>query len=132
MLTPKQEKFCMTYIETGNATEAYRRAYEVKKMLPITINKRACELLQNRKITGRVIELRAPAVEKAQLTLENHLSDLAALKALAINEKQYSAAIRAEELRAKAAGLYKNLDEVSVAVETHEERMRRLRGESCD
>ena len=26
MLTPKQEAFCLAYIETGNASEAYRRA----------------------------------------------------------------------------------------------------------
>ncbi|SQE31532.1 Terminase small subunit [Mannheimia haemolytica] len=29
-LTPKQEAFCLAYIETGNASEAYRQAYEPK------------------------------------------------------------------------------------------------------
>ena len=28
-LTPKQEKFCQVFIETGNASEAYRQAYAV-------------------------------------------------------------------------------------------------------
>ena len=27
-LTPKQERFCQAYIETGNASEAYRLACE--------------------------------------------------------------------------------------------------------
>ena len=26
-LTPKQEAFCRAYVETGNASEAYRQAY---------------------------------------------------------------------------------------------------------
>ena len=26
-LTQKQENFCLAYIETGNASEAYRKAY---------------------------------------------------------------------------------------------------------
>lgn len=29
-LTPKQEAFALAYVETGNAAEAYRRAYDVK------------------------------------------------------------------------------------------------------
>ena len=30
-LTPKQEKFCQKYIEMGNASEAYRQAYNASK-----------------------------------------------------------------------------------------------------
>jgi phage terminase small subunit len=32
-LTPKQERFVQAYIETGNATEAYRQAYDAKNAL---------------------------------------------------------------------------------------------------
>ena len=28
-LTPKQEAFCLAFLETGNAAQAYRRAYDV-------------------------------------------------------------------------------------------------------
>ena len=28
-LTPKQDAFACAYVETGNASEAYRRAYDV-------------------------------------------------------------------------------------------------------
>ena len=31
-LTTKQEKFCKSFIETGNATEAYRRSYDCKNI----------------------------------------------------------------------------------------------------
>jgi len=31
MLTPKQEAFALAYVETGNASEAYHRAYPPAK-----------------------------------------------------------------------------------------------------
>ncbi|EPZ98572.1 terminase small subunit, partial [Glaesserella parasuis] len=40
-LTPKQEKFCQLYIELGNASEAYRQAYDCSKMSNETINTKA-------------------------------------------------------------------------------------------
>ena len=53
-LTPKQEAFCLAYIETGNASEAYRRAYDAEKMKPPVINVKACQLLAEDKIAVRV------------------------------------------------------------------------------
>jgi phage terminase small subunit len=43
MLTQRQEKFCLAYIETGNASESYRRAYNAENMKPVTINRKAKE-----------------------------------------------------------------------------------------
>ncbi len=57
--TPKQENFCRTYIETGNASEAYRRAYYAERMKPATVNRAAKELLDNPKIAARVKALQA-------------------------------------------------------------------------
>ena len=37
-LTPKQENFCLAYLETSNASEAYRRAYDSENMKPESIN----------------------------------------------------------------------------------------------
>ena len=31
-LTEKQEAFCRAFVETGNASEAYRRSYDAKNM----------------------------------------------------------------------------------------------------
>jgi len=55
-LTKKQEHFCTEYINTGNASEAYRRAYNVQSSKPETINRSAKELLDNPKITARIQE----------------------------------------------------------------------------
>lgn len=58
-LTPKQEKFCQEYIQCGNASEAYRRAYNSENMKSDTINRRAKELMDNGKIKARLQELNA-------------------------------------------------------------------------
>ena len=56
-LTPKQETFCQEFIKCGNASEAYKRAYDCENMKSETINVKACELLKNGNITVRVKEL---------------------------------------------------------------------------
>lgn len=105
-LTAKQEAFCLAYLETGNASEAYRQAYNAERMKPETVNRTAKELLDNPKITARLNELRAPVVERAQYTLEQHLERLRMLSEAAEQANQFSAAIAAETNRGKAAGFY--------------------------
>jgi phage terminase small subunit len=105
-LTPKQEAFCLAYIETGNASEAYRRAYDASRMKPETINRAAKKCLDNGKIGTRLQELRQPAIDAARVTLDSHLKRLARLSELAEAEGKFSAAVTAEIARGKAAGLY--------------------------
>jgi phage terminase small subunit len=52
-LTPKQEKFWIEYLATGNASEAYRRAYGTTRMTERTMQKRANELLAHGAIKQR-------------------------------------------------------------------------------
>ena len=75
-LTIKQENFCNKYLESGNASEAYRCAYSCEKMKPETINTKACELLNNGKITARVKELQAELKAKSDVTKEDKLEML--------------------------------------------------------
>ena len=105
-LTKKQEDFALVYVETGNASDAYRRAYAVKSMTEKSINETASRLLKNVKVAARIAELRAPVVEKAGLTLEKHLDDLLRLRNMAVKDAKWTAAIQAEIARGKAAGLY--------------------------
>lgn len=114
-LTQKQEAFCLAYIETGNASEAYRRAYNAENMAPATTNRKAKEVLDNGKIAARITELRKPVVLNTQLSLEKHLNDLAALRNAAVKDKKWSAAVAAEVARGKAAGLYSEKVEVTGA-----------------
>lgn len=78
-LTQKQENFCLAYLETGNASEAYRRAYNCENSKPETINKRASELLDNGDIAGRIAELNKSAVTAAVMTRTEAMEKLSAL-----------------------------------------------------
>ena len=78
-LTIKQEQFCLAYMQTGSGAEAYRTAYSAENMKPATIHRRAFDLLENGKVQARLAELRQPALERAEMTLEAHLTELAAL-----------------------------------------------------
>mgnify|MGYP003562060181 FL=1 len=106
MLTPKQEAFCLAYLETGNASEAYRRAYDAENMKPESINRKAKDVIDNVKIAARIEALRKPALKRAQMTLEGHLEDLQKLRNMAVKASQFSAAISAEIARGKASGVH--------------------------
>jgi len=106
MLTPKQEAFCLAYLETGNASEAYRRAYDAENMKPESINRKAKDVIDNVKIAARIEALRKPALKRAQMTLEGHLADLQMLRDKALEADQFSAAISAEIARGKASGVH--------------------------
>ena len=64
-LTPKQEAFCLKYIELGNATEAYYAAYAALGSKPITATRAAKQLLDNPKNA-------APRRARRQLTTHRH------------------------------------------------------------
>lgn len=113
-LTAKQEAFCLAYIETGNASEAYRRAYDAEKMKPETVNRNAKALMDNNKIATRLSEIRKPAVDAAQITLESHLQRLHDLSVKAEEAGQLNAAISAEVARGKAAGIHIEKSEQTV------------------
>jgi phage terminase small subunit len=117
-LTAKQEAFCLAYLETGNASEAYRRAYLPKKMTDKSVNEKASQMLAMVKIQSRLEELRAPVRERAMLTLESHLARLEELSRKAEEAEQFSAAITAETNRGKAVGLYKDKVEHSGTINT--------------
>lgn len=104
-LTPKQEKFLAEYLEHGNASRAYRAAYNCAGASDATVHREAHRLLDHPKITPRLAEARDKAREAAEITLESHLQRLDELSRKAEGAEQYSAAIAAEVHRAKAAGL---------------------------
>jgi len=67
-LTAKQEKFCVLYVELGNATHAYLQAYQAANMTHRTAQKRAGELLKNGAVAGRIAALQQDVAQKAGLT----------------------------------------------------------------
>lgn len=55
-LNPKQEKFCQLYVDLGNASEAYRQAYN-STAKPESVHVNASKLLSDAKVSLRVKQL---------------------------------------------------------------------------
>lgn len=105
-LTPKQEDFAQQIVKGSTQADAYRTAYSASSMKDETIWSNASRLIDNSKVKARIKELRKPAVDKVNLTLESHLTDLLKLRNMAAKDEKWSAAIQAETVRGKAAGLH--------------------------
>lgn len=106
-LTPKQEAFALAYVETGNASEAYRRSYNAEKMKPETVNRTAKEQLDNPKIAARLAELKAAHVERHEITVDDLIRELEEARSIAMaGERQQPAAMVAASMgKAKLLGL---------------------------
>ena len=99
-LTPKQEAFCMAYVETGNVSEAYRRDYDVENMKPETV--------------ARVAELQAAAAERPGVTVGGLTDELNDALRLAHQTGQSSAATGAIMAKAKLHGLVTDKSSVEI------------------
>jgi phage terminase small subunit len=108
-LTTKQEKFCKSFIETGNASEAYRQSYDCQKMKGPTINRNAVALLDNSKIATRVGELQLNLQKKFEVTVESLSKELDEDRQLARSLGQPGAAISALNVKARIHGLDKQV-----------------------
>ena len=110
-LTPKQDNFCRLYIELGNASEAYRQAYDADDMNQNTVNKNASVLLENPKISTRLNQIRSEHMKRHNLTVGDLLKELeeARQAALGAENPQSSAAVAATMGKAKLLGLDKQV-----------------------
>ena len=108
-LTPKQENFCLAYLETGNASEAYRRAYDIGAMKPESVNRKAKELLDNVKIAARLEILRKPILERHAITVDDLLRELEEARNLAMSIESPAPAVSAVMGKAKLLGMDKQI-----------------------
>lgn len=104
-LTPKQEAFCKAYVETGNASEAYRAAYDCEKSKPATINRKAKEVLDNGKITARVAQLQKAHQKRHEVTVDSLTKELEEARDLAKKTKSPAAMVSATMGKGKLHGL---------------------------
>jgi phage terminase small subunit len=115
-LTPKQEAFCLAFIETGNASEAYRRSYDADDMKPATVNRAAKELTDNPKIAARIDGLRTIHVERHKLTIDDLIAQLDEDRQFARTQEAPAAAISATIGKAKLLGFFTDKVEHSGAI----------------
>lgn len=132
LLTPKQESFCLRYIETGNASEAYKLSYDAENMKNVTINRKAKELLDNGKIAARVRELQAIHRKRHEVTVDSLTAELEQARSLALSIEQPAPAVSATMGKAKIHGLLVEKNEITgkngAAIEITDPKTALLRG----
>lgn len=105
-MTPKQAAFVQAYIETQNASEAYRLAYNSNAAAHI-IHRKAYELLKHPEVKKELETLKAETRERNKVTIDSILIELEQARTLALeaDNPQCSAAIAASMSKAKLLGL---------------------------
>lgn len=76
-LSIKQEKFCNYYVESGNASDAYRRAYSCKGKSDNTIWVESSRLANNPKVALKISELRSEMQRRSDITKDEAVGILA-------------------------------------------------------
>jgi phage terminase small subunit len=116
-LTVKQNAFCMAYIESGNASEAYRQAYDAQNMKAATVNRKAFELTENGKIRARLDELRNQHSARHVVTIDSLIDELETTRktALSADTPQCTAALNATMGKAKLLGFDRQVVESTVS-----------------
>lgn len=123
-LTPKQEKFCREFIKDGNASAAYRRAYDVQTDKATSVHRMASALMDNVHVASRIKEIQDRIKKASQITIESHLERLAQISESAYLEGKYSAASQCEVARGRVSGFYIEKMQVDVTMRGMGERMR--------
>ena len=115
-LTAQQEHFCRAMAENLTQADAYREAYprSVNRVDKV-VHSKASTLMRDGRIKVRVEALRAPAIRKVALTVEDHLEQLAKIRDRGMELDQISAAATAEIARGKVGGFYIERKEIKVS-----------------
>lgn len=105
----KHEKFCQFYIETGNASEAYRRAFPDSTMKDNSLHVEASRLLNSPMVSLRVSELRGEHKERHNMTVDDLIKELEEARQAGLEFESASAMVAATMGKAKLLGLDKQL-----------------------
>ncbi|MFY0996145.1 terminase small subunit [Pseudomonas juntendi] len=111
--TDKMELFCLAYVETGNASEAYRRSYNTANMADKTAQREGYNLLQNPLVQARIEELRIKVMERHEITVDTLLAELEEARLLGKETDKASAMVTASMGKAKLLGLDKQIVELT-------------------
>lgn len=103
-MTPKQALFIELYLESHNASDAYKRAYN-SKAAANTIHRKAYELLKHPEVKKELETIKAQAQVRNQVTIDSILLELEQARTLALDNAQCSAAVTATMSKAKLLGL---------------------------
>jgi len=109
-MTPKQADFVRWYFELGNASEAYKRAYN-SRAKPNTLHRKANELLKHPIIKSEIEAMQEEAKNRNNITIDNVIAELEEARQTAKQSGNASAMVSATMGKAKLLGLDKQVIE---------------------
>ena len=116
-MTPKQADFVRWYFELGNASEAYRRAYNSTGK-PNTLHRKANDLLKHPVIKAEVQTMQEQARERNQVTIDNVVDELEEARQVAKQSGNAAAMVSATLGKAKVLGLVVDKQETNTKILT--------------
>ena len=105
-MAPKQEKFCMEYIATGDSLTAYKVAGYAPGRSHSDTRRRASTLLKKPKIEQRINDLREVALDRMAWSADHVLQRLDEVYQHALSNGDYTNANRSVENVAKHLGMF--------------------------
>ena len=116
-MTPKQADFVRWYFELGNASEAYKRAYN-SHAKPNTLHRKANDLLKHPVIKAEVQTMQAQARERNQVTIDKVVDELEEARQIAKQSGNAAAMVSATLGKAKVLGLVVDKQETNTKILT--------------
>ena len=115
-MSPKQEKFCMEYIATGDSLTAYKAAGYAPGKNHSDTRRRASTLLKQPKIEQRINDLREVALDRMAWSADHVLQRLDDVYQHALSNGDYTNANRSIENVAKHLGMFVDRSEQKIKV----------------
>ena len=113
-MSPKQEKFCMEYIATGDSLTAYKAAGYAPGKNHSDTRRRASTLLKQPKIEQRINDLREVALDRMAWSADHVLQRLDDVYQHALSNGDYTNANRSIENVAKHLGMFVDRSEQKI------------------
>ena len=112
MLTAKQELFVQKILEGMSQADAYRSAYNTKRMTDKTIWENASRLMADSKVTARLTELRNELAKPSIMSAQERLEWLT--ERIADDDVDINAKLKAIDIMNKMQGEYVQKVEAAV------------------
>ena len=117
MLTAKQEAFCQNIIQGMSQADAYRSAYDTKRMTDKSVWEKASELASNVKVAERLKELRGQLANEKIMSAQKRLEWLTRL--IDSEDEDTNTKLKAVDIMNKMQGEYTRKVEANVVNEVN-------------
>lgn len=105
-ITPQQQEFVRLVISGKTSTDAYKAAYDCNASSQRTIWAEASRLRNNPDVAAWIDAAKIAGMASCAVTYQSHIDELERLKTIAVKTGNIGAAVQAEQIRGKAAGLH--------------------------